>query len=920
MTNESRGGELGRGRNIFQRETIMAVLRAALESGDYRFARQTALAWLAAFPGDLQVTLLQAQALLAEERFSQALPALELMCQKDPFYLDAARTLAYSYQKNDPIRWAQAAAAVYTIEGSLAGGDPLVPHGDALHAAYLAVESQQFQDAEALTQNVLSLEPDSLLTAVLHLRVQRETQQPQAVYHLANIYHQRWPDCLQINLILAETYLELGNEPEAVRLLHLCVANDSTGQVARRMWGDNHPYRTLWPDSMVILFDQPVPAAIAARLGWNQLAPGEIVIPPEPLAKWAQIETILADETEELAEPPDLEPEGPQVAAQVVSDAPQTEPETREEPPVADQSAALEPAPPSQKPEPPKKRREARKSGSEDILRKVQQEFERLAKKLHQPALSRTDGRYPIYLILSSREGLTEKYGPQTAKIIENELNKLAGLVSRRAGWGARVYFPDDAEVSAQYGLTPVNPRDPWKIKHALADLDAALGKKGEMIGALFIVGDDQVVPFHRLPNPTDDLDGEVPSDSPYAALGANYFIPEWLVGRLPGEAGADAGLLLEQLRLIQRYHDRRAKGKLTAGIHWWIWVKSLFERLMPERSLPSFGMTAAVWRRSSLAVFRPIGAPHTVVASPPACSGSNNPERMTSSSLAYYNLHGLEDSSAWYGQRDPFEPDDAPDYPVALVPDDLKRNGRAPRFVFSEACYGGHISGKSESDSLALKFLSLGTSGVVASTCISYGSVSMPLIAADLLGYLFWYHMKTGRTAGEALLQAKIDLVREMDKRQGYLDGEDQKTLISFVLYGDPLATYEGFRVRMKGIYRSKEQNGVKTISDHAQENAEAQTVSPVVMKQVKQIVAQYLPGVEMDDVRFCRLPVNGASPAHLETQKGKQQRKNGSDGSGRLVVTACKQVVSAQHTHHHYVRFTLDDKGKTLKLSISR
>ena len=106
-----------------------------------------------------------------------------------------------------------------------------------------------------------------------------------------------------------------------------------------------------------------------------------------------------------------------------------------------------------------------------------------------------------------------------------------------------------------------------------------------------------------------------------------------------------------------------------------------------------------------------------------------------------------------------------------------VKKEG-AKRYEFD-----GHRM--TEKDSLALKFLSLGTLGVVASTCISYGSITTPLIAADLLGQLFWREIKFGRTAGEALMQAKVDLVREMNRRQGYLDGEDQKTLISFILYG---------------------------------------------------------------------------------------------------------------------------------------
>ena len=42
----------------------------------------------------------------------------------------------------------------------------------------------------------------------------------------------------------------------------------------------------------------------------------------------------------------------------------------------------------------------------------------------------------------------------------------------------------------------------------------------------------------------------------------------------------------------------------------------------------------------------------------------------------------------------------------------------------------------------MSLKFLDSGTDAFVGSTCIAYGSVTMPLIAADYLADLYW---KTG-------------------------------------------------------------------------------------------------------------------------------------------------------------------------------
>lgn len=320
------------------------------------------------------------------------------------------------------------------------------------------------------------------------------------------------------------------------------------------------------------------------------------------------------------------------------------------------------------------------------------------------------------------------------------------------------------------------------------------------------------------------------------------------------------------------------------------------------------------------MAVYRPIGQPHTLLTSPPEDSSSVEPQQLTSAALGYYNLHGVEDSEVWYGQSDPTESNNGPDYPVALSPKDLRRNGKSPKVVFSEACYGGHIFDKTENQSLALKFLGVGTLAVVASTCIAYGSISTPLIAADLLGSLFWKHLKAGRTAGDALLQARVDLAREMNRRQGYLDAEDQKALISFVLYGDPLAAYTGFLTQNKGTSRLKEHAPVKTVEEH--DVSEMQAISGEVLKQAKILASEYLPGADLSspdglELTLRRQKKSGQSEEIIEKNNG---RKNGKQVNGRLVVTVSKQIQVAHHIHRHYVRVTLDEGGKPVKLSVSR
>jgi hypothetical protein len=102
---------------------------------------------------------------------------------------------------------------------------------------------------------------------------------------------------------------------------------------------------------------------------------------------------------------------------------------------------------------------------------------------------------------------------------------------------------------------------------------------------------------------------------------------------------------LLEQIRQAQRHHTQRVRARVILGFDLLALFRRWLKRLSPDRHIPNFGLTAAVWRRSSLAVFRPIGAPHTVLASPPEQSGSFDPSRILSAGLGYYNLHGLPDS-----------------------------------------------------------------------------------------------------------------------------------------------------------------------------------------------------------------------------------------------------------------------------------
>jgi hypothetical protein len=336
-----------------------------------------------------------------------------------------------------------------------------------------------------------------------------------------------------------------------------------------------------------------------------------------------------------------------------------------------------------------------------------------------------------------------------------------------------------------------------------------------------------------------------------------------------------------------------------------------------------ALGYSASIWRKASLAVFRSIGEPGHLLTSPPTEANRLPPIASYPVRLSYYNLHGLEDAPEWFGQRDPLRDlQVSEEFPIALRPADVVNSGRAPAIVFTEACYGANIQGKSVEEAMCLKFLASGSRAVIGSTKISYGSVTPPLIAADLIGRLLWENVNRGLPVGEALRRAKLSFAAEMHRRQGFLDGEDQKTLISFVLYGDPLYVLESTSAATEKVVirKSTRPQNMKTACSLGPAERVEDVLDSETFGRVKSIVSQYLPGMEDAE---CHAHANHEDcngedhncPTH---QLG--AKSHGKPIRGTVVVTLSKNIPSGNRHHPHYARLTLDNQGKIMKLAVSR
>jgi hypothetical protein len=907
------------------RELLLTLLNTAIKTGELRYARRLCTSWLAIYPGDLQVYLLYAHAFFKDKTSAlqlHALPIAEELCKLDPEFLEAQELLAEASQlaatSNHLVAKACANALSHgrTVNtgknGYISSWPKYVYEARVALSNVRAGEYEQFDKAEYYIHKALIENPDTPLAAVVHLRlIESKGSMPKlAVRNLAQIYHEHWPDCLQFLLTLSNELMESGESSQAVDMLHQAVSKDIVGQVAKRMWGKRHQYSSMWPLPLEANNTNqnspqniPIPAAVASYLGWNRIpAVVSDLNVPNPVKN-----NSASDPAEYYAvEVPQSKP----VYAAYTT------------PPEATQQTISEPS------------------------RKVQNELEKMADELKRPHLVHEDGRFPIYVVFTTRGGLKAQYDTNALQDIDNRLKKLVEVIRghkiNQELWGSLLFYADDIACTQPLDLQPAAYNDAWQLKLIIASLDIALGKRGERIGALLIVGGPEIVPFHNLPNPVEDADTEVPSDNPYAAKDNNYFISDWPVGRISGGSGNDSSTLLALLKELTNRYDLNAK-KPAWYFRLYKYIRELVKTGLSKK-LSSFGYSAAVWRRASLSVFRSIGNPDDLLISPPihacdtpgmACAEnipvSNNSQAssclyLPDTHLAYFNLHGVPDASEWYGQCDPTLPEAGPEFPIAMRPQDIRNSGSAPRLVFTEACYGANIAGKLVDEAIALKFLASGTHAVVGSTCISYGSLATPLSSADLLGRVFWNLLQEGFAAGESLRRAKIHLTREMNQRQGFLDAEDQKTLISFVLFGDPLAQPFQTKVTPKIMpHLSDAAVRVPTVCERSCDGELGSSVSLETISHLKSIVAGYLPGMYDAEVSLSHEHQTCSNLCgHCGTGKkcafSEANSKNPiAIKSQRRVVTLSKNFEQSERMHKQYARLTLDERGNIVKMVVS-
>lgn len=457
------------------------------------------------------------------------------------------------------------------------------------------------------------------------------------------------------------------------------------------------------------------------------------------------------------------------------------------------------------------------------------------------PSMVTGDGQ--VHLILGNRGVLTRRFGTEGWRRIDQQLQLVCGVLRGQGMTVCAGYI--DTPQSLVWGDLVINhpiPADALAIRDLIrrfAEHSAAVQVE---LATVVLIGGDECIPFHRLQNPIPDDDRVIFSDNPYACDDSGYLIPQRIVSRLPEGDDDDPTLLLNMLTTMTDYHrTAHHQGRMGFDVAAWLRIRSAVGDRMAR------GVAAEVWQEPSRLVLRNLHADAQLVLSPPHTSQSGAHKVIAGREVLYLNLHGAAGMPHFYGQ-----PADvwgaATALPIALSPDHIQRSSVAGTIIISEACYGAELSGRNIRNSIPLKALSQGALAFVGATVNAYGSAGAPLLGADLLFERLTHHLATGMPVGMALHYARLEFAQTMYERQGFLDDVDMKTLIEFILLGDPWATMKGGMaqptIRHTTSTGSMQLQTVERVPKTVRRMLLTERdISPEMLRHARSVLQQYIP-----------------------------------------------------------------------------
>ena len=313
------------------------------------------------------------------------------------------------------------------------------------------------------------------------------------------------------------------------------------------------------------------------------------------------------------------------------------------------------------------------------------------------------------------------------------------------------------------------------KIKKTLDALVATLSPD-----YIVLFGAGDIVPHFSVQNPSrskEDDDPSVPTDNPYACSAKfdrkkvkSYLVPDRVLGRIPDVPGDPDPSWLE------RY--------LTQARGWKPKPGSAYKK--------GFYVCTATWRQAGESCVETLKVKKSdLLIVPPVGRTSARVKTQQRGLRHMIKCHGMDFDSTFYGEDTNEKAKDL--FPEALRSPDLKGHAKKGAVIGAMCCYGAGLFDPSNKRAvhageppISSQYLRLGAHGFLGSSTIAWVGFE-EMMCADWIVTSFLKGATGGASLGRAALEAKQDFLRWIQQQGATPDAADKKTLIQFMLLGDP-------------------------------------------------------------------------------------------------------------------------------------